>query len=217
MSVPARGSDPHTHFAKLALTISLVSLVWTLVAGSAAIGIGLSTKSLVLVAFGGIGLLDAVGSASLVIHFRHSLHHEAPSDHLEKVALRIIAVGMALIGISTGTISVYRLTRTSSSSANWYGVALAAVSIGVLGGLSIFKSRLARQLRSRALQSDGWVSLMGALLAAITVAGIGIEAALGWRWVDSLAALCVASGAVVLSVVAVRTEHDWQPDDEDTT
>ena len=45
------------------LTVSVVSLVWTVASSIAAVGVGLASSSLVLVAFGATGTLDAVGSA----------------------------------------------------------------------------------------------------------------------------------------------------------
>ena len=68
--------------------VSIVSIVWTAAASGAAIAIGIAGHSLVLVAFGATGVLDAAGSATLLVHFRHALRHEAFSAAHERLALR---------------------------------------------------------------------------------------------------------------------------------
>ena len=52
------------------LRVSALSIGWTLSSSTAAVAIGMTAGSLVLVAFGLTGVLDAVGSATLVVHFR---------------------------------------------------------------------------------------------------------------------------------------------------
>ena len=74
------------------LRVSQVSIIWTVVTSSAAITLGITTPSLVLVAFGLTGLLDAAGSIALVVHFRHALRHDVVSAKHERVALQIVAV-----------------------------------------------------------------------------------------------------------------------------
>jgi len=51
------------------LRVSAVSIAWTLSSSVAAVAIGIATGSLVLIAFGLTGVLDAAGSATLVVHF----------------------------------------------------------------------------------------------------------------------------------------------------
>jgi len=186
--------------------ISRTSLAWTVAAGSTAIVIGLIGNSVVLVAFGLIGLLDAVGSGSLIIHFRHAQRHEQISDRLEAIALRVVTIGMAIIGLATMSDSAYRLRAHSVGHAPAAGVVLAGVSTFVLAMLARRKHKIARHIPSPALQADGWLSAMGAMLAAVTLAGTGMEAAFGWWWLDPVAAVGVGVGAVSLSVALL-----WSP------
>jgi hypothetical protein len=63
--------EPQSRSIRLAR--SLVSVVWTVIASSVAIALGITGNSAVLVAFGAIGFVDALGSVALVYHFRHAL------------------------------------------------------------------------------------------------------------------------------------------------
>ncbi|MDQ6799120.1 MAG: hypothetical protein M3011_14080, partial [Actinomycetota bacterium] len=166
------------------LRISVASIAWTVLSGAVAVVVGLSAGSLVLVAFGLTGLLDAAGSTALVVHFRHALRHDALSGGHERRALRVITAGLLLVGTLTAVESVRRLVGAVHSEAAPAGLALAAASIGVLAAFSVGKHRIARRIPSRALRADGWLSATGCVLAVVTVAGTGLTSALGWWWAD---------------------------------
>ena len=186
--------------------VSGVSIVWTVVSSTVAIVVGLGTGSLVLVVFGAAGLLDAAGSATLVVHFRHALRHEEFSQRHERLALRVVTGGLVVVGGVTAVESARRLIDGVHPHAAGGGVAIAGVSAVVLGWLSHRKRQIARRIPSRALLADGWLSATGALLAVVTVAGTGLTAAFGWWWADPLAAAAVALGAVAIAVVMARNE-----------
>jgi divalent metal cation (Fe/Co/Zn/Cd) transporter len=184
--------------------VSAASIVWTVASGVAAVALGLGAKSLVLVAFGLTGLLDAAASATLVAHFRHALRHEAFSDRHERRALRAVTAGLVVIGAFTAVESTRRLMDREPTHAVPAGVALAAMSVGALAVLSVRKRRIASRIPSRALLADGWLSATGCLLGVVTVTGTGLASAFQWWWADPVAALAVACVAVAIAVVMVR-------------
>jgi divalent metal cation (Fe/Co/Zn/Cd) transporter len=190
------------------LHVSQASLAWTIAAGSTAVVVGVIGSSLALITFGMIGLLDGVGSASLIVHFRHSSRHEAISARHEQIALMIVTVGMAAIGLATIGDSVYRLLTHAPSHPRTLGTVVAGVSILVLGILAITKRTIARRIPSHALYSDAWVSGVGALLALVVLSGTALDVGLGLWWVDAIAAIVIACAAVTLSIVLVQGPID---------
>ncbi|MEY2420282.1 MAG: hypothetical protein QOI95_349 [Acidimicrobiaceae bacterium] len=184
--------------------MSVASLVWTVVSSVASVGVGIASNSLVLVAFGLTGALDSAGSAVLVAHFRHALHHEAFSERHERLALRVVTIGLVVVGTLTSGESVRRLVGSVHAESVPAGVALAATSAVVLAVLSSRKRRVAGVVASRALLADGWLSATGALLGVVTVIGTGLASAFDWWWVDPIAAAVVACGAVVAGVVLAK-------------
>lgn len=204
--MPAAPPPPHPPPPALraGLHVSLVSLVWSLVTGSVAIGLGLSAGSPTLLGFGAVGLLDGLGSAGLVLHFRHGLRRHALSEEAERLVLRIVTAGLAVTGLATIVLSAYRLVRHWASAPSAPGIVLAAASCVVLALLARRKVRLSGRVPSRALRSDGWVSLTGAVLSAVALAGTGLNAGLGLGWIDAAAAMVVAAGAVGLSMALAR-------------
>jgi len=186
------------------MRVSAVSIAWTLSSSVAAVTIGIASGSLVLVAFGLTGVLDAAGSATLVLHFRHALRFDTFSERHERLALRVIVGGLLSVGGLTAVESVRRLASRAPSQSAPAGVALAVISIVVLAGLSRRKLAIARRIPSRALLADGGLTAMGCLLAGVTVVGTGLASAFGWWWVDPVAAMAVACGAVGIAVVMTR-------------
>lgn len=204
MRVVAPPGDANVEALRAGLWVSLASIVWTGLTSTAAVIIGVATNSLVVVAFGLTGLLDAAASVTLVMHFRHALHHEEPSERHERLALRLVTIGLLGVGLATAAESLHRLLRHPTTESAPAAVALAAVSAVVLVGLAVRKRRVGAGIPSRALMADGLLSLVGAMLAAVTVAGTALTAAFGWRWADPVAALMVAAGAAVAGVLVAR-------------
>jgi divalent metal cation (Fe/Co/Zn/Cd) transporter len=203
----ARESQGLSHsFARSAWRVSVQSVVWTVVAGSSAVAVGLRQRSVVLVAFGAIGVVDAVGSAALAHHFRHSVRHDEFSEQLERRAHRIVLVGLFVVGCGAIVGSVARLVSGSAAQPSGAGVVLGATSLIVLTGLSARKRRLAALVSSGALRSDGHLSAVGAAQAGVTLAGTATSAWFTWDWADATAALVVGCGAVAAGFRTWLTE-----------
>ena len=197
-------AQPVTHSLQQGLRVSLASFGWTIVAGTVAITLGVVGNSLVLIAFGLIGLLDGVGSATLIVHFRHSQRHESVSARHERIALIVVTAGMAAVGVATAADSGYRLSTHASTKTVLPGIALSGVSVFVLSVLAAQKRRVARRIPSHALHADGWLSAVGAGLAVVALAGTGLNAAFSWWWIDGVAAVVLGCGAIGLSIALAR-------------
>jgi divalent metal cation (Fe/Co/Zn/Cd) transporter len=198
-------SDTFEHgLVRSARRVSELSVVWTVVASTIALGLGLTTSSAALTAFGAIGFVDAVGSVALVHHFRHALRAEELSDRFERRAHRIVIVGLGIIGVATIVASVVRLVTGASADGSIAGAIVAAVSLVALVALSARKEWVARRVASAALLADGRLSAIGAAQAAVALGGIGATQWLDWRWADAVAALAVGTAAVTLAILAMR-------------
>ena len=168
-----------------AVLVSSLSAAWTLAASVTAIAIGLADASLALVAFGAVQVFDFAADAVLIIHFRDG----ARAEHLERVVLRVVAVGLVAVGTVTVVVSVLHLRHHDEASYSAGSIILAAASLVALTALAVRKRQLAVRLPSAALRADGNLSAVGAGLAAVTVGGIVVGAVFGWWWADPVAAL----------------------------
>ena len=179
-------------------------MVWTLVASSLAVILGLSSGAGVLVAFGAIGLVDLVGSAALAYHFAHALRHASISARLETTAHRVVACGLAVVGVGTIALDGRRLIVGSEGHGSALGICLAAISVVALTVLARRKYTISLRLPSAALGADSQVTAIGAALGAITVIGTVATEQLGWHQADAVAAVVVGSCALALGVASIQ-------------
>jgi divalent metal cation (Fe/Co/Zn/Cd) transporter len=203
MDAPNRSPSPE--HLRAAFRVSVVSVAWTVCASAAAIVSGIVAHALVLVVFGLTGVLDAAGSWTLALHFRHALEHETISIAREELALRIVSVGLMTIGLFTVEESARRLATGGAAHHSAVGIVITGASIVGLTGLTARKRWAARLVRSKALLADSWLSATGAALAVIAIVGT----ALGTRasWIDPVAALLVALIAAGVGIGFLRREE----------
>jgi divalent metal cation (Fe/Co/Zn/Cd) transporter len=205
---PSGASDgmnrPHVNAA---LRVSMFSVAWTFASSVLAVIIGVRGNTTVLVAFGAVGIIDAIGSTTLTYHFLHGLRHNQLSETLESLAHRVVLVGLLVVGSAAVLGGLIRLAVVRSSGSSDAGVVLAAVSLLVLLVLSGRKQQVARRISSNALRSDGHLSAVGAMLAAVTLAGTVVERSLGWHWADAAATIVLGAVAVWLAISTWGGEH----------
>jgi divalent metal cation (Fe/Co/Zn/Cd) transporter len=209
MNVTGTSSTPERVDLRSAWIVSAISATWTVLSGAAAIVLGATASSAVLVAFGAVGLVDALGSATLVYHFRHALRHDELSDRLEHIAHRVVVVGLFAVGAGAVVLGGVRLASGEATDSTIAGVVLAAVSLVVLVVLSAKKRAIARRVGSPALRSDGHLSAIGATQAGVTLVG-SVTAAIGWHWADPVAAMVVGVVTIVIGVQSRRADGTTQ-------
>ena len=201
------GRFPRIEHLRAAFRVSFVSVAWTVSASAAAISAGVAAHALVLVVFGLTGVLDAAGSWALALHFKHALRHEAISEKRERIALRVVSIGLTGIGAFTTEESAHRLAMGSEPHSSALGIAISAASILVLAALAARKRFVSRLVGSRALLADSWLSATGGALAAIAVAGTALSSLYGVSWIDPVAALVVALIAATTGFGFLRREE----------
>jgi divalent metal cation (Fe/Co/Zn/Cd) transporter len=170
-----------------------MSVVWAAIVGATAVIAGFAAGAIALVGFGADSITDGLASAVLVWRFGRERARQGSIELIERRAA--IVVGAILIAISmyvSGS-AVAALVNRSTPDRTTVGIALTAASILVLPVLARVKLSLARRLESSALRGDGILSLAGALLAAVTLASLALNAGLGWWWSDAAAALLIAA------------------------
>jgi divalent metal cation (Fe/Co/Zn/Cd) transporter len=163
-----------------------------LTASITAIVIGLVDGSLALIAFGAVQLFDFAADVVLVVHFRGG----PGVEHLERVVLRIVAIGLVATGVTTAIVSVAQLVSHGEAHGTTAGLILAIVSLFALTALAVRKRWVANRLPSHALRADGILTAVGAALAAVTLAGASATSIFDWWWADPAAALTIAAVAV---------------------
>jgi divalent metal cation (Fe/Co/Zn/Cd) transporter len=202
VEAPTSNSGFPREHAHAALVVSVQSVVWTTLSGAASITLGFVGNSAVLVAFGSIGWVDAVGSIALVRHFRHGLRNHELSDDLERLAHQIVLVGLMLVGCAAIVGGLARLATHKTGDDARGAALLAAVSMVSLALLSVRKRQIARRVSSSALRSDAHLSGVGATQAAVALVGTAAAQWFGWHSADAETTAVIGCVAVA---VAART------------
>ncbi|CDN44793.1 MULTISPECIES: cation diffusion facilitator family transporter [Paenibacillus] len=172
-----------------------VSIAAYLVLSAAKIVAGYYFASKALSADGYNNLTDIVASFAVLIGLRISQKppdKDHPYGHFraETIASLIASFIMATVGLQVLINSVKSLFRSAGEPPNALSAAVAVASAVIMYGVYIYNRRLSRQINSSALNAAAKDNLSDALVSIGAAVGIG-GAALGWAWLDPLAAIAV--------------------------
>jgi divalent metal cation (Fe/Co/Zn/Cd) transporter len=159
----------------------LVALVAALGAGSVAL-LGFGIDSFVESASGGILIWRLLAE-------RTSRQIEKDISELDARAKRLVAWTLFLLAAYIAFDAVTTLWRREAPAPSSLGIAVTALSIGVMWWLARAKRQAAHALHSRALEADSVQSSACWWLSCIVLGGVGLNALFGWWWADPVAAL----------------------------
>jgi divalent metal cation (Fe/Co/Zn/Cd) transporter len=170
--------------------LQYATLAWNAVECLVAVGAGAAAGSIALVGFGLDSAIEV--SASLAALWRIAREHEeARREAAERRSLRLIGASFLLLAAYVLYDALEALGRAQAPERSIVGIALAALSLAVMPALAHFKRRVARRLSSGALEAETRQTEVCAWLSAILLAGLGLNAWLGWWWADPVAGLAM--------------------------
>lgn len=169
------------------------SVAWALLIGITSLVAGISANSTALIGFGLNSLVDSTASTVLVWRFRHERRGSREIEEVERKAGLVIGAILVVIALYITFRAVHALVEQAGPEASTLGMVITSASMLVLPVLATAKLRLAGALGSRSLRADGVLSAAGAILAAATLAGLGLSEALDWWWADSVVAIVIAT------------------------
>lgn len=108
--------------------------------------------------------------------------------------MRLIAVSFFAAYVVTE--AVRDLAAGSEAGESTLGIALAAVSLAIMPALAWAKRRTGQALGNPVVIADSTETALCSYLSAVLLAGLVINATVGWWWADTLAALVIAALAV---------------------
>jgi divalent metal cation (Fe/Co/Zn/Cd) transporter len=183
-----------------ALILSVLSIVLAGIAGGTAVVVGLASGSLSLLGFGFDAAIDSAASVALVWRFQIEAREPHRAEQVEKIAEAIVGVVLLVLAAYLGFSAVRALLEGAHPESTVVGIALLVFSVVVLPPLALAKYRTARKLESGALRADSILTGIAALLALISLIGLGLTEAFGLTWADAVGALLV---------VAILVREGW--------
>jgi divalent metal cation (Fe/Co/Zn/Cd) transporter len=158
-----------------------------------AITAGTLASSTALIGFGLDSVIEVSSAAAVAWQF--SARDHAARDERERTALRIIAVSFFALAAYVTVDAVRALAGRGEAEPSVPGIVLAAVSLVVMPVLSAAQRHAGRELGSASAVADSKQTLLCTYLSAVLLAGLVLNATLGWSWADPVAALGIAAVA----------------------
>jgi divalent metal cation (Fe/Co/Zn/Cd) transporter len=164
------------------------TIAWNSLEGLVALIAGALAGSISLVGFGIDSFIEVTSGATLLWRMTVDVE-EQTRERNEKFSLRIVGTCFLALSAYIAYESVADLISTKAPEHSIPGIILACVSLVVMPILSRAKKRVGKELSSAAMNADAKQTDFCMYLSAILLAGLLLNAALGWWWADPAAAL----------------------------
>jgi divalent metal cation (Fe/Co/Zn/Cd) transporter len=169
---------------------------------------GLFAGSVALIGFGIDSLVEVSASGVAQWRLRSDLHEDRRAE-VEAITHRIVGLCFlalaAYIVVDSGKTLWFR-ERPDRTIA---GILILSMSVVVMPLLARAKLKVASAMQSGALRAEARQTSLCAYLSIIALAGVVLNATLGWWWADPVAALCMVPIIVSEGMDGMRANpHD---------
>jgi divalent metal cation (Fe/Co/Zn/Cd) transporter len=169
---------------------SRITLIYNSVEGIVSIAAGIAAGSVALVGFGMDSVIEVVSSVAALWRLKGDAD-VAKREHAERIALRVIGASFLALACYVLADAGHALYTREVPEKSIPGLVITMLSVVIMPLLSRAKRRIALVLGSRALTADATQTNLCAYLSAIALAGLVLNAVLGWWWADPAAALAM--------------------------
>ena len=179
-----------TTLLRRGFALEYATLAWN-VAGVVVLALAaLAARSVALAGFGLDSLIE-IGASTVVIW-------ELPGtgEDRQRRALRLIGGAFVLLAVYLAAQSTMVLAAGYHPHHSVPGIVWTAVTAAVMFALAAGKARTGAALDNPVLKTEGRVTLIDGLLAAALLAGLTLNAVLGWWWADPAAGYVIVYYAV---------------------
>lgn len=169
------------------VNLEYATLGWNFIGSAVVLYAAITARSVALIGFGLDTVIEIV--ASLVV-----IWELTGRDHSrERRALQVVGVAFVLLAIYIAIQSLYVLLTATKPEQSALGIAWLAFTAAVMFALALAKARTGAALGNRVLQTEARVTALDGALAVAVLAGLILNAALGWWWADPAAALFIVA------------------------
>jgi divalent metal cation (Fe/Co/Zn/Cd) transporter len=191
--------------------LSWMTLGYNSIEGLIAIGVGLLAGSIALVGFGFDSAIELAASVAALWRLNADVD-PTERERAELLTLRFVGLLFLALALYVTVDAANALFKREAPEASTVGIVLAVASLVVMPLLARAKRKVAAALGSRALRSEAQQTQLCTYLSAILLAGLTLNAFLGWWWADPVAALIMVPIIGKEGVEALRG-HDSCNDD----
>ena len=193
------------------LELEYLTVGWNVLEGIIAVAAGIAAGSIALIGFGVDSFVETISGAVIIWRLMaetRGRHDEDAVERIEERAERLVGIAFLLLAAYVAFEAVRTLINQEAPDASPVGIVLTAVSIGVMLWLARAKRRIGEALGSRAMIADAQQTYACWYLSIVALAGLALNAALGWWWADPVAALGITVLLIREGIEALRGEDD---------
>jgi divalent metal cation (Fe/Co/Zn/Cd) transporter len=187
------------------LLLNWLTIGYNTVEAVISVAAGLVAGSVALVSFGVDSGIEVTSSLAAQWRLRADTDPER-RERVERLTHRIIGGCFLALAVYVVVESATALWHREAPESSPVGLAILVLSILIMPTLARASRRVARALGSRALEADAAQTSLCAYLSVIALAGVALNAALGWWWADPLAALLMVPIIAHEGVEGLRSE-----------
>jgi divalent metal cation (Fe/Co/Zn/Cd) transporter len=179
------------------------TVVYNSLEGLVALVAGWLAGSIALVGFGFDSVIEVSSGAALLLRLRADVDPRR-RDRMEGLTLGFVGTCFLALAAYVGYDSMSNLIQRQPPRPSTIGIALAATSLIVMPLLARAKRRVAHEISSGAMAADAKQTELCMYLSAILLAGLTLNAVLGWWWADPLAGLIMVPIVAREGIQALR-------------
>lgn len=207
-TLPHRETIEHDRAAlvRRGIRLSYATIGYNSLEAIGALIAGFLAGSVALVGFGFDSVIEVTASIAAQWRLRSDL--DIPRrERAEVTTMRI--VGACFLGLAFYVLldAANTLWRQQAPDRSLLGIVILALSVIVMPLLARSKKRVARALRSGALEAEATQTSLCAYLSVIGLAGVALNAVAGWWWADPVAALVMVPIIAREGVEGIRSRE----------
>jgi divalent metal cation (Fe/Co/Zn/Cd) transporter len=181
---------PAARLRRRGFWLEYASMAWMTAEAAVAITAGVLASSIALTGFGLDSVIEFLAAAAVIWELR------GQREDRQARAVKFIGITFFALAAYLAAESIHDLASHARPGQPAAGLAITAAALLVMPGLAIAKRRTGRALGDRTLVADSAETAFCALTSAAALAGVGLNAGLGWWWADPAAALLIAALAL---------------------
>ncbi|WP_123025207.1 cation transporter [Mycolicibacterium stellerae] len=189
MSAPVRSR--RDVLARRIRLLVAATITYNVVEAVIALSEGARVSSSALFGFGLDSVIEVSSAAAVAWQFSAK-----DPETREKTTLRFIAFAFFALAAYVSVDAVLSLVGFGEPQPSPIGIGLATASLVIMPVLSLAQRRAGRELGSASAVADSKQTLLCTYLSAALLAGLVLNAVIGWSWADPVAALVIAAVAV---------------------
>ena len=183
-------ADDREVLVRRGLMLNYVTLAYNVLEAVLSLVAAFRSGSIALMGFGFDSVIEVAASGAARWRLRADADR-ANRARVERLTARIVAYSFFLLGAYVAADSLTSLWRREQPGRSTLGIVVLGVSVVVMPVLARAKRNVAHRMDSVALSGEAAQTSLCAYLSAIALAGVVLNAWLGWWWADPVAALAM--------------------------